>query len=130
MNAPEYAAIGLIVAKLLLEIMRVASCRLFKQPRYTSASDEVLIYAAIFLGHAEGRPMTAGKLADFIGMPRATVDRKVKLLAEKGFVSADHNKRWMVKTKGKDLPDGMDKMVEDAIKLIRKAHAELSKMGN
>jgi hypothetical protein len=42
--------------------------------------DTVFIACVVMIGHAEGRPMTANKIALYLGMPRTTVLRKLAKL--------------------------------------------------
>src|SRR5215469_8560244 len=46
----------------------------------------LLVGAAVLIGHLEGRPMTASKLAHFVSLPRTTVLRRVDDLIELGHV--------------------------------------------
>lgn len=46
----------------------------------------LMISAAVYLGTIEGRPMTASKLALFVGMPRASVIRRLGALCRRGAV--------------------------------------------
>jgi predicted transcriptional regulator len=46
----------------------------------------VLLFMAVALGHAEGKPMGASKLAQYLHTPRTTVLRKLDRLMELGLV--------------------------------------------
>lgn len=56
------------------------------QAQFGSRAGLLLIGAAVYLGTVEGRPMTATKLADHVGMPRATVIRRLRTLCRRGAV--------------------------------------------
>jgi hypothetical protein len=47
-----------------------------------SAMESVMIAAAIFLGHVEGRPFTVAKLAGYLGLAPTTVRNKLRPLLE------------------------------------------------
>ncbi len=46
----------------------------------------LMLSAAVYLGTIEGQPMTASKLALYVGMPRATVIRRLRTLLRRGAV--------------------------------------------
>lgn len=56
------------------------------QSQFGSRASLLLIGAAVYLSTIENNPMTASKLAGFIGMPRATVIRKLRTLCRRGVV--------------------------------------------
>lgn len=56
------------------------------QAQFGSRTHLLLIGAAVFLGTIEGRPLTATKLAAFVGMPRATVIRRLRTLCRRGAI--------------------------------------------
>lgn len=47
---------------------------------------DLLICVALFVGQAEGRPMSAAKVAVYIGIPRGTVARRLAGLVRDGLV--------------------------------------------
>lgn len=73
----------------ILDDMRGLSLSLLKQPRYASAAGDVLLLVGVAIGDAEKRPFTANKLATYIGMPRATVIRKLAYMVRDGLVEPD-----------------------------------------
>jgi DNA-binding IclR family transcriptional regulator len=56
------------------------------QAQFGSRTDFLLIGAAVYLSTIEGRPLTASKLADYVGMPRASVIRKLRTLIRRGAI--------------------------------------------
>ncbi|ODM71657.1 hypothetical protein A6X20_06860 [Bradyrhizobium elkanii] len=61
------------------------------QPQIGSRIGVLMILAAVYLGTVEGRPMNTTKLASFVGMPRGTVIRWLRLLCRRGaIVRFDH----------------------------------------
>lgn len=57
-----------------------------RQERYGAQVDDLLIRAAVYLGTVEGRPMTASKLATYVGIPRPTVLRRLHALERRRIV--------------------------------------------
>jgi DNA-binding MarR family transcriptional regulator len=56
------------------------------QEQFGSRTNLLLIGIAIYLGTIEGRPLTASKLAAYVGMPRASVIRRLRTLCRRGAV--------------------------------------------
>jgi hypothetical protein len=57
-------------------------------------ADDVMLCAAVWIGHAESRPMTAAKIAAYIGMPRPSVVRKLAGLQKRGIVQQGDKGQW------------------------------------
>lgn len=74
------------LAQALLDVMRLFSSAYFQGERFGSRADDLLLYAALFIGQAEGRPLNHSKLADLAGLPRPTVIRKLKSFQARGAV--------------------------------------------
>ncbi|WP_375782934.1 hypothetical protein ACE10Z_23760 [Bradyrhizobium sp. Pha-3] len=55
-----------------------------KQAQFGSRTALLMIGAAVYVSTIEGRPITAKKLAGFVGMPRATVVRRLRALDRLG----------------------------------------------
>lgn len=73
-----------LVARALLDALRAFGAAYLGHKRFGARADELVLLAAVFVGQAEGRPMNASKLADYAGMPRPTVIRKLQALARRG----------------------------------------------
>lgn len=56
------------------------------QTKFGSRLVILLIDTAVFVSTVEGRPMTPTKLAAYIGIPRPTVDRHLRMLRRAGTV--------------------------------------------
>lgn len=78
----------LVVAKTVLSIMRAFAVVYIKNERFGSCADDCFLSFAIFVGQVEGKPMSASKLAEFAGLPRPTVVRKLAGLKRRGIVEA------------------------------------------
>jgi hypothetical protein len=119
---------GYVIAKLLLNMMQAAA-RLFLQSE-TAASDAdcVLLCAAVYIGQCERRPMTAGKLADFIGMPRPTVNRKLGQLKKRGVVFHNSRQQWCITSGNPEIARRIAVSIDALLPLVHSAAAKLSKM--
>lgn len=73
-----------LVARALLDALRAFGAAYLGHKRFGARADELVLLAAVFVGQAEGRPMNASKLADYAGMPRPNVIRKLQALARRG----------------------------------------------
>ena len=51
----------------------------------------LLIGSAIMVGHAEDKPMNATKIAQYIGLPRSTVIRKLNQFVKAGVIARHGN---------------------------------------
>ena len=70
-----------LVAKNLIEILRGYGRVNFGSDQLGETIHETLIVAAISVGQAEGKPMSASDIAHYIGLPRSTVIRKLANVA-------------------------------------------------
>jgi hypothetical protein len=119
---------GKIVAELVIFIFKNAALDILKTKRYTSSADSIIVMCGIWIGQAEGKPMTAAKLAQFIGMPRATVIRKVNDLLKLGIVSEVGNGLLMVRLDSAELVAIHKAGISANAKHIHSASRRLSKL--
>jgi DNA-binding transcriptional ArsR family regulator len=87
-------AYGLINARLAIDFVRVVSEVLLRDPRITSAAGDTVLCGALFIGQVEKKPMTATKLAEYIGLPRPTVVRRLGVLKAHGIAVQLSGGRW------------------------------------
>ncbi|WP_247394043.1 helix-turn-helix domain-containing protein [Ralstonia pseudosolanacearum] len=76
----------------VLEDMRALSMVLLRERRFASHAGDVLLLIGVAIGDLEAKPMTAYKLADYVGMPRGTVLRRLAMLRRAGLVDKDGRK--------------------------------------
>jgi predicted ArsR family transcriptional regulator len=119
---------GLLSARLYIDTMRIVAEEFYLSSRAAPTAEMSLVGAAIYVGQLEGHPMTASKIADYIGMPRPTVIRKLHALAADGFVVRNGRTTWELNTKNSDIQARTDAVVERHMQLIRKASTELSRL--
>lgn len=84
---------GVIVSRLVIELLRKISRDMLKDDRFGTRASDVVLCCAIFIGLGEGKPMNASKLSEYAGMPRATVIRKIQEFERIGLVRVVSKKR-------------------------------------
>lgn len=77
---------GVIVSRLVLDLVRKIARDLLEDDRFGTRADDVVLCCAIFIGLGENKPMNATKLSEYAGMPRPTVIRKLRELQDIGVV--------------------------------------------
>lgn len=74
-----------VVSRLINDIDRLVHEHNFgRETRFGLTRELQAIIRAIVLAQLEGRPFSLSKLADYIGMPRATLERRLRGLVEQG----------------------------------------------
>ncbi|MHA6859537.1 helix-turn-helix domain-containing protein [Ralstonia pseudosolanacearum] len=84
----------------VLEDMRALSMVLLRERRFASNAGDVLLLVGVAIGDLEAKPMTAYKLADYVGMPRGTVLRRLAMLRRAGLVDKD-GRRYTLTAEGR-----------------------------
>jgi hypothetical protein len=84
----------------------------------------VLTLAAISLGEMEGRPFTVTKLANYLKMPRGTVQRRLADLVEKGYIMRKPSGSYVPNPERINSP-AADMITDKVSGLIRRAAADL-----
>lgn len=118
---------GLVTARLVLDIMRTIASVFLTEDCASSAADFAMISAGLFIGQAEGKPMTATKLASYIGMPRSTLVRKLHELQGAGIVKPAL-KGWRINTDDPQVQARLDACKTQTLQLLRKATGEVSRL--
>jgi len=80
---------SLLISRLFLDIARAFRGVDWPNENYGMHAADGMLVAAVFIGETEGRPMNASKLAEFVGVPRPTVIRRMAELARNGRVVKD-----------------------------------------
>jgi DNA-binding transcriptional ArsR family regulator len=117
----------LVMAKMVMSMLRAVTTAYMDTQQYGSAADDALLLFAVYIGQAERRPMTANKLAAYVGMPRATVTRKLRALQAAGMVELDENGGACCVIDRLNKPD-MVASIEASMQAVHRTAAELSKM--
>ena len=82
----------------------------------------LLISGAVLIGQADGKPKTASDIARYLGVPRATAQRKLNSLVRQGEVYR-HGGRYCMTAD----PHAPYAYVDDAVRLIQNAAKALSR---
>ena len=111
----------LALATAAIELSRVFGAAV--QPPTAAHADTVLVLQACYLGTLQGRPMSASKIAHFLGMPRTTVLGRLAFLIEHGYAKRDVSGTAYVicPERLKQSPANLNR----AIKIIREAASAL-----
>jgi predicted transcriptional regulator len=117
----------LLICHAVMKIVQQASFAYMDSALFGSHASDVMLLFAVFIGQAERRPMTATKLADFVGIPRATIVRRLRVLQAAGMVHLEKNGAATCDVERLNSARVVE-ATEQAILAIHKAAAGLSKM--
>lgn len=113
------------ICTLVLSLLRLSTVY-NESENYGASLSDALICAAIFIGQFERKPMAAGKLASYTGIPRPTVIRRLAALVDSGHVTkTDGN--YLLPIDAINTPAVLA-MLKEAERLIHSASSRLSKM--
>lgn len=116
----------LVIARLTISLVRSIALEILDSRRFGTNADDVILCCAIFIGQAERKPMTAAKLAQYAGMPRPTVVRKLRQFARGGIVSMSEGGQVSLTA---DILSAETRLAtESNARAITRAAAALSKM--
>lgn len=125
---PQKAEVRAIIMRAIVEILRTYYQAYFKTEKFGVGVDQGLIIFAVVLGQAEDKLMTATDISNYLGIPRATVSRKLKLLGRRRALRTMRNgKRVCYLIENPNAPE-MLRAVEKVIGIIRHSNRQLSKM--
>jgi predicted transcriptional regulator len=105
------------VLRVLVELVRL------KLP-HGITRQTVLPFAAVVIGQAESRPMTAHKIAQYVGAPRTTVIRRLDNLVALGAIVRRGTRYYMTTERLHVIASN----VENTARVVIDAGAKLSKM--
>ncbi|WP_441253679.1 helix-turn-helix domain-containing protein [Bradyrhizobium sp. 613_E4_N2_2] len=119
---------GIVISMLLIDLMRTTVAVFLQEQELSRFADEALLCTAMFLAQAEGRPMTLSKIAEYIGMPRPTADRKLRALQKRGVVEQVDKKRWRIPLSNPDIDARVTKCTAEQVNNLQRAIARMSKL--
>lgn len=108
--------------------LREISLAYHETERFGEHIDDIMIGAAMIIGDAEGRAMCATDIAEFIGMPRATIVRKLKEYERDGYAAARKEGRRVVYELTTRSEHRAVERVRKIIAAFQRCAHELSKM--
>lgn len=83
---PEAINYGLRMGRAYVELTRALHQMLLPETagHFGAENETLLVLTAIYIGDAENRPMSATKIAGYVGVPRASVYRRLERLTAEG----------------------------------------------
>jgi biotin operon repressor len=124
-KVPTLIAQTLIVSHMLVDCVRTAHSVAFSYKHIGASFEDMFVSFAVLIGTAEGRPMSATKLAGYLGMPRTNVLRALAKLQKQKFV---YRVGYAYLTDLDLLSGRAAKVMAKHAKIIARAHAELEKL--
>lgn len=82
----DHMAERLIITRLVLGINRAYARHYYPKDGLARSMELQSVGTAVFVGQAEGRPLTVSGIARFVELPRATVRRRLNDLGKLGYV--------------------------------------------
>jgi DNA-binding transcriptional ArsR family regulator len=82
----------LVMCNLFLDIARQVHRTYLPGTKFGTRCETLYVSVCVAIGHMDGKPFTASKLAEFLDIPRTTVLRHLAALTQQGLVvrSGDH----------------------------------------
>ncbi|MDT9046471.1 helix-turn-helix domain-containing protein [Escherichia coli] len=113
--------------RLTIDMVRLAYSAYFSDDNFSSHADLVLLCMAVGIGQLEGRPMSASKIAQYIGMPRVTVLRKLADLRARGLIERPTRRAYTLGSL--EVPGPKHSRIIAALqRRVHEASTELSKL--
>lgn len=117
----------LVICKLALDLLRLNYEYAFPSEPFGARAMDGLLMTAVFVGFAEGKPMPAGKLAAYAGVPRSTADRRLRALQREGYVQRDADGCYLLCPQPFEN-ERFASVISASVRMIIRAGAALSKM--
>jgi hypothetical protein len=123
----KYPHHRIIISKMVIDVMRMLTSTYFEVESFGSSVDEILLVIAVFIGQAEGRPLNAYKLSSFVGIPRATVIRKMKRMQKHRYVEQDESGKYLLPIAALNSRNVINTLAAVVRRIVDTGH-QLSKM--
>jgi DNA-binding transcriptional ArsR family regulator len=120
----ETAATKVVVFRLTLDLLRGVAQTMRKHRRVQFKPGTSALIMAVAIGDFESRPMSAAKIAEYIGIPRTSVVRRLQALEDAGILARNCNSSFVL------AHHDVCGTGRDAAQMIHRASRELSKMDN
>src|SRR5262249_30903558 len=110
----------LILWKMIIELTRA-----YRGQFSGESCLSILVCMAVGIGHLEGRPLNASKIANILYTPRPTVLRALEHLRERGLVAKQKHLYLLNETQARKVPTSH---LPKVIRIVSRASEELSKV--
>ena len=117
----------LVISRLALDLLRLNYQTIFGVETFGSRAADGLLLTAVFVGQAEGRPMTASKIAVYAGVPRPSAIRRLDAMGRDGLVLRAANGTYVLEM-SRFSGEALESAVTASIQMIIRAGLALSKM--
>lgn len=106
-----------LIAQLTIDLIRTIHHGRFGAGHINAGDLETLLLSGVVLvGHASGKPKNASEIGRYLGVPRATAQRKLEVLEKKGIIVRRGSKYHMA-----DLKKGDDDYIDKCLAIINHA---------
>jgi hypothetical protein len=119
-----------LIGSTILDVLRAYSLAHYGTERIGENLEEILIGCALIIGQAEGSPMSASDVSGFLGIPRATVDRKLKTAVAQGRLKPQRDGRRVQYVLVNHSDPQITGQIEKIINRLQLVCQKLSKMGD
>lgn len=117
----------IIVTRLGLDLLRGASVNILQEKNFGSILETQIITMAVALGQMEDKPIPTSKLAEYVGIPRSTVTRKLQMLEASGMMERTAHGAYAFTAAHLNRPQVWE-FIDHAAQLIHSASKRLSKL--
>lgn len=107
-----------LIAQLTIDLVKVLHRGRLKRARIAGEVEMLLMSGVVLIGHVKGTPRTASQISRALGIPRATVQRKLAELQRRGVVASRKGQYHFV------ADAGDHSYVDKALALIASAAAQ------
>lgn len=117
----------LFVARFAIDLNRELYRTLFptRAPGFAGGLDTLMVACCVTIGHAEGRPMSASKIAAFLGLSRMTTTRRLAELEMVGAIERRSRRYYVSEQRNADVNTETHRRVIRVLRLVRDAGRDL-----
>jgi DNA-binding IclR family transcriptional regulator len=114
----------------MIDLFRTSGEVFLKDPKFGADASDVLLLCAIWVGEAEGRPMTCNKLASYIGMDRNTARRHLEAMAGKRLIKSDGAGLWTADLDADANEERLAQTIDANVQHLARAATAVFKLNN
>lgn len=116
-----------LLTKMVIDTLRLYGAEYFKSDAFAMQLDDLMLFGAVFIGQAEGRPMNVSTLARYSGVPRPSAIRKLKSMVDAGKIVHDLDGSYCIPVARLNKPSALSVSAKVAAIVINTSR-ELSKL--